>query len=151
MLHCAALHLFASRSWFAPPLRLALPCGTLRRRVKGLAQIRYGKRASEGLGVDRFFRRERKRTRLVGKKRERVVVEFSPRTPVAFTHTKNAGLSVVMVIWQGGVSPHRWTATDSPGSSGLAHGSSAAISSTSPLPRLTRLTVPILCISPLNM
>ena len=77
MLHCAALHLFASRSWFAPPLRLALPCGTLRRRVKGLAQIRYGKRASESLGVDRFFRRERKRTRLVGKKRERVVVEFA--------------------------------------------------------------------------
>ena len=77
MLHCAAPHLFASRSWFALPFRPALPCGALRSRIKGLAQIRYGKRAAEGIGVDRTFRRECQSSRFTGKKRERIVVKFA--------------------------------------------------------------------------
>ena len=71
MLHCAVPYLSANRSWFAP-LRLALPCGALHRRVKGFAQIRNGKRVVEGLGVGRSFRRECKRAWFAGKKRERL-------------------------------------------------------------------------------
>ena len=43
------------------------------------------------------------------------------------------------------------TATDSPSPSGFAHGSSAAISRTSPTPRETRLTVPTRWTSPVNI